>query len=188
MIGLHGPEALVVGTVVFLHVAAYAASVNRAAKRRDHGGVPHELLYPTAARIAGAAGGLVLILAALLVRGRGNAWEAEARVVLALLGAAGAIEVLLTRFRVFPDGVERRTAWRRPAFFRWSDVATLDLRLDLGWLALRTRDGAQVRIAKRFDGLRTFAALALIHLPREALGGDPVVRAWLEYRARGSGR
>lgn len=189
MIRLHAPEALIVGTIVFLQVAAYAASVTRAAKRR-HGNAaaPHDLRYPTAWRVPGVVVGLVLVFAALLVRGRGNGWEAEARVVLGLLGAGAIIEVCLTRFRVYPDGVERRTAWRKPAFFAWRDVATVDLRLDLGWLALRTREGAQVRIAKRLDGLSTFAALALIHLPREALTGDPIVRAWLEYRARGSGR
>lgn len=185
MIALHVPEALVVGTLLFLHVAAYASAVTRAARGRT--GAPHDLRYPAAWRAAGVLAGVILVLAALLIDGRGNAWEPEARVAVALLGAGGALEVLLTCVRVFPDGVERRSAWRRPRFFAWGDIASVDLRLDLGWLALRTRRGSQMRVGKRLEGLRTFAALALIHLPREALAGDPVARSWLEERARGIG-
>jgi hypothetical protein len=185
VIELHAPEAVMVGVAVLLHVSAHAAAVTRDARRRGTHQRSYDLRYPRSWRLSGAAGGAILLLAALLVTGRGSPYEGAARVVLALLGAGATIELLLSRVRVLPDGVERRTAWRRPTFFRWDEVTAVELRLDLGWLTLRTGTGAQLRIANRLEGMNTFAGLALVHLPREALATDPVARDWLAERARG---
>jgi hypothetical protein len=184
MIALHVPEAVLVAIVVVLHLAAHAAVVTRDARRRGSGTRSYDLRYPREWRIPGAVIGAVLLFAALLVTGHEHPFEGAARVVLALFGAGAIADVLLSRVRVLPDGVERRTAWRRPTFLRWSEVAAVDLRLDLGWIGLRTRSGAQLRIGKRLVGMKAFAAYALIHLPREALANDPVARGWLEERAR----
>jgi hypothetical protein len=43
-----------------------------------------------------------------------------------------------------------------------------------------------MRVSKRLAGMRTFASLALVHLPRDAFAGDPIARWWLEDRARQS--
>jgi hypothetical protein len=185
MIALHAPEAVFVAIVVILHLAAHAAAVTRDARRRGPGAKSYDLRYPAEWRIPGAVSGAILLCAALLVTGHEHPFEGAARIVIALFGAGAIADVLLSRVRILPDGVERRTAWRRPTFLRWSDVAAVDLRLDLGWIGLRTRSGAQLRIGKRLEGMKTFAAYALIHLPREALANDPVARGWLEERARG---
>lgn len=185
VIELHAPEAVLVAIVVALHLSAHAAAVTRIARRRGGDMHSYDLRYPRAWRCSGAVCGALLVLAALFVTGRGNSpWEGAARVVIALIGAGSAIELLLSRVRVLSDGVERRTAWRRPTFFRWHDVAAIELRLDLGWLTLRTRTGKQLRIANRLEGMKTFAGYALANLPREALASDPVARDWLAERAR----
>lgn len=185
MIALHEQETMVVGAALLGQLAAHGVLAARRADRLACGNAPgHVLRYPAVWRVGVVLGGTAVIAIALLVAGRGNPFEGAARVVLALVGAGAILEVLFTRIRVLPEGIERRSPWCVPALFRWRDVSGIELRADLGWLALRTRSGGTVRISRRLADLRAFAAFALAHLPHEALARDPIARSWLEDRAR----
>ncbi|HYG67773.1 MAG TPA: hypothetical protein VD838_08945, partial [Anaeromyxobacteraceae bacterium] len=87
MIALHVPEAMLVAIFVLLIIASHAALVTRDDRRRGRADRTYDLRYPREWRIPAAVAGTALVLAALLVTGRGKPWEGAARVVLALLGA-----------------------------------------------------------------------------------------------------
>lgn len=73
-------------------------------------------------------------------------------------GLTGSLVWECLRFRmvVGPDGLNRRSPWRRRRFIRWDEVADVSFSGPLGWFEVRATDGSAVRMSVLVGGLEAF--------------------------------
>lgn len=151
---------------------------DRASAVAARDGLLRVVRYPIGWRLAlglagGAWAGIALIEPSLSVL---------ARVLMSAVAWALVVEVMVARYRIRPDGIERRTAWRLPGFVLWSEIRAVRMS-PFGYVQLRDGRGVALRIHEGFDGAGTLAAAVLDRAPSPAVEADPQARYWLEQHA-----
>lgn len=170
--------ALLGFAVHVLGMALYERLTSRVSAVAAHDGRLRVVRYPLGWRLAMGLGGGAWAVIALVE----PSLSPLGRMVISAVAWALVVEVLVTRYRIRGDGVERRTPWRPPAFVRWSEIRSARMG-PFGLVCLRSERGVALRVHEGLDGAGTLAAAVLDRAPPSALEADPLARYWLEQRA-----
>jgi hypothetical protein len=81
------------------------------------------------------------------------------------------VEVYRLSFLLTPQGIERRSPWRRaPLFFAWAELRSVSYLSGAQALELRHRDGRSMNVSQYLQGFASLQALLERHAPPGVLG------------------